>query len=529
MPKRAFDLVVASVLLGLNLPVLLLAALLIKLESPGPVFHRARRVGKDGKLFTLYKLRTMLVDAPSRGPGITRRGDPRVTRLGRVLRYSKIDEFPQLLNVLRGEMSLVGPRPEDPRFVAHYTPEQRRVLSVRPGIASPAAVKYFEEEALLAGAGQDVEAFYLSRVLPDKLRLDLEYLERQSLWLDAGVLAGALAALLSPKGEARPAPRPLAARAPHRAERPSLRRAVQRYAPRVLVDAAIVLASLLLAWMARSVTAHLDLGPALAFSLVAAAAYCGANGLFLLYQRMWRYASAGEVVFIYSAVAVATALLAGVVFLWPGERPVPVSVVPLMGSFAFAGFVGVRYRRRLWAAVRWRWRALRGGRAAPHTRVLAVGAREAGGMVAWRFLNEREGERYELVGFADDDPAVQGMRLHGVPVLGDWRAIPSLVARHRVDLLVVALDGLSGREVRQLLDLCGQTPAAIKVLPSFFEQMRANRHVPALRRMVPEDLLGRSSVEIDRQACRGLLACNTVLVTGGACSIGSELSSQIAT
>lgn len=198
MLKRAFDVIVSLLVILIALPLWLAVAMAIKLDSPGPVFHRTQRIGKDDHPFTLYKFRTMVPDAPNRGPGITRDNDPRLTRVGRTLRKLKIDEMPQLINVLKGQMSIVGPRPEDPRYVAHYTPEQRRVLSVRPGMASPAFIKYRHEEELLAAAGDDWERVYLTRILPDKLQMDLEYIEQQSFLFDLAVLAQAALSLFRP-------------------------------------------------------------------------------------------------------------------------------------------------------------------------------------------------------------------------------------------------------------------------------------------------------------------------------------------
>jgi lipopolysaccharide/colanic/teichoic acid biosynthesis glycosyltransferase len=197
MLKRSFDFVVSLAVILIALPFWLAVAVAIKLESPGPVFHRATRIGKDGKPFTLYKFRTMVADASRRGPGITQQADPRITRVGHFLRQLKIDEMPQLINVLKGEMSIVGPRPEDPRYVAHYTSEQRRVLTVRPGMASPAFIQYRHEEELLAAAGDDLEHVYLTQILPDKLRLDLAYIQQRSFLFDLGVLARAALSLFS--------------------------------------------------------------------------------------------------------------------------------------------------------------------------------------------------------------------------------------------------------------------------------------------------------------------------------------------
>jgi len=180
--KRTFDFLFSAFFLLILSPVFLLIALLIKLDSPGPVFYRAVRVGKKGEPFRLYKFRSMAAGAAVKGPGITHQGDPRVTWVGNWLRRFKLDELPQLINVCKGEMSLVGPRPEDPRYVAVYTPEHRRVFSVRPGITSAASVRYRHEEKLLIGA--DWEDTYLQVILPEKLKIDLDYIQRRTFATD---------------------------------------------------------------------------------------------------------------------------------------------------------------------------------------------------------------------------------------------------------------------------------------------------------------------------------------------------------
>jgi len=191
--RRALD--VAASLAGLILlsPLFLLIAARIKLDSPGPVFYRAQRVGRGGVLFRLYKFRSMVAGADKRGPGITAAGDDRVTRVGRFLRRTKLDELPQLINVLTGDMSLVGPRPEDPRYVALYTPQQLKVLAVRPGITSAASLTYRHEEQLLAGP--DWEKVYREQVLPAKLAVDLAYLEHRSLRQDVFLILRTIQAM----------------------------------------------------------------------------------------------------------------------------------------------------------------------------------------------------------------------------------------------------------------------------------------------------------------------------------------------
>lgn len=193
--KRTVDVALATLLVLFLAPVALVLAVLVKSTSSGPVTHRAQRVGRGGTLFTLYKFRSMHLGAANVGPGVTAMGDARVTKFGKILRRTKLDELPQLLNVLRGDMSLVGPRPEDPRYVGMYSDEQRRILTWRPGITSPASVTYRDEEAILAAA-TDRDATY-AHVMADKIRIDLEYFEQSSLRGDIRWIGRTLTAVLS--------------------------------------------------------------------------------------------------------------------------------------------------------------------------------------------------------------------------------------------------------------------------------------------------------------------------------------------
>lgn len=182
MLKRAFDILASGAGLIILSPLFLGIAIAVRASSPGPALYRARRVGRYGKEFTLYKFRSMVANADRQGPGITAAGDSRVTGVGRFLRRTKLDELPQLINVLRGDMSLVGPRPEDPRYVALYTPEQRRIREQRPGITSMASLTYRHEEQMLSG--DDWECVYIEQIMPAKLAIDLEYAQRATLWQD---------------------------------------------------------------------------------------------------------------------------------------------------------------------------------------------------------------------------------------------------------------------------------------------------------------------------------------------------------
>jgi lipopolysaccharide/colanic/teichoic acid biosynthesis glycosyltransferase len=177
--KRALDLVGAAGALVVLSPAFALIALSIKLTSAGPVFFRQERIGENGKPFFILKFRTMVKDAPQLGPHVTGAGDPRITRVGNFLRVTKLDELPNLVNVVRGEMSLVGPRPDLPRFMSALTREQREILTFRPGITGPTQIRYVAEEELLSPV--NIDENYVDNILADKLASDLAYISNWSL------------------------------------------------------------------------------------------------------------------------------------------------------------------------------------------------------------------------------------------------------------------------------------------------------------------------------------------------------------
>lgn len=196
LAKRLLDSVLAGAALLVLAPALAFIAVLIRTKSGGPVLYVATRVGQGGTPFRLYKFRTMIVAQRADAPRITAKGDPRVTPLGRVLRRYKLDELPQLLNVVKGDMSLVGPRPEDPDWAARYTPAQQQVFLVKPGLTGVASLRFSNEEELLTDA--DWEDRYLREIVPMKTRLEIDYACTRSLLADLKVMAATAARLVSP-------------------------------------------------------------------------------------------------------------------------------------------------------------------------------------------------------------------------------------------------------------------------------------------------------------------------------------------
>jgi len=194
--KRLFDFVCVFLGLVVLAPLLGLVALLVKLSDGGPVFYRGLRTGLKGKLFRIWKFRTMVVDAEKTGVTATADDDPRVTRVGRFLRKYKLDELPQLVNVLVGEMSLVGPRPEVPQYTALFTADEQTILSVRPGITDRATLWDIAEGAVLAGS-DDPERTYLEKIRPEKTRLQLEYVRERTFGKDVKIVLLTLWALVA--------------------------------------------------------------------------------------------------------------------------------------------------------------------------------------------------------------------------------------------------------------------------------------------------------------------------------------------
>ncbi|MBS6519621.1 MAG: sugar transferase [Clostridiales bacterium] len=195
LAKRIFDIIVASLLVVILSPILLLLSILIKIDSPGPVMFRQVRVTTYGKPFCIFKFRTMVNNADKIGTQVTTKGDSRVTRMGKMLRGCRLDELPQLFNVLKGEMSFVGTRPEVEKYVAHYTDEMKATLLMPAGITSRASIEYKDEERLLESA-ENADEVYIHQVLPEKMKYNLRAIEKFSFWDDIKTMFATVIAVI---------------------------------------------------------------------------------------------------------------------------------------------------------------------------------------------------------------------------------------------------------------------------------------------------------------------------------------------
>lgn len=457
--KRALD--ICASLLGLIVlsPFFLIIAVLIKRDSAGPVFYRGRRVGRNGQEFRILKFRTMVEEPRSyQGPKVTAQDDPRVTPLGHWLRNTKLNELPQLWNVLIGEMSLVGPRPEDPEIVATWLePVRRQVLSVRPGITSPASVLFRNEETML-NPGRVMQS-YLESILPNKLRLDQLYVRHRSFLLDLDVLVWTLLVLLPRLKKVAP-PEELLYLGP-------LRQFVRRYLNWFVVDTFITLGAIASAGVILRLFGPLDIGlpnaivVALGFSVL----YGVTSAVLGMYRVAWSHANSVDALGLLAA-----SFIAAVFALWINQnvseystlRP---SLIILASIFAFAGFVVARYRSRLFSGFAIRWLETRATAQAAKERVLIVGGGYMGQFMAWLMSNGLNESGFHVIGFIDDDLYKRGVRFDGHSVLGDRADIPRLVEKHDVGLIVFAIHNISAAERSRLIEICAGTSARVVTVP----------------------------------------------------------------
>jgi len=472
--KRLFDISIAFLGLVLSSPVLIFLAWLIKRDSPGPALFRSPRIGRRGRVFRMLKFRTMYERPESyQGTPVTAQDDPRITPVGRWLRDTKLNELPQLWNVLKGEMSLVGPRPEDPQIVETW-PEAVRseLLSVRPGMTSPASVLYRDEEGMLHNS--HVMEAYLGEILPSKLRLDQLYVRHRSFWGDLDLLFWTFLVLI-PQAKTYSPPEEILFVGP-------IWKLMRRHVSWFAADAVVTfLAMGLTGLIWRSFgplqigwdrAIGLALGFALLFSF--AGAILGANRI------DWSKASATDVFDLLPGAILASAIALLVNHLvhfsypqgegikvgiyWSAEPLLPIGMVLTAAGLSVFGFVVLRYRSRLITGLATRWVIWRRPSAA-NEQVLIVGGGETGQFAAWMLSQGNQPVSFRVAGFVDDDLYKQGIRIRGINVLGQRSDIPDLVEKYDIGIIIFAIHNISAKHRNQLLKICSLTPARVTLFP----------------------------------------------------------------
>lgn len=433
--KRGYDFAFAALGLVLLSPMALVVALIIKLSDGGSVFYRQRRVGLHGKPFHILKFRTMVTNADRIGPSVTKGNDPRVTRIGRLLRKSKLDELPQLWNVLIGEMSFVGPRPEVPCYVDRYTPEQRQLLNFKPGVTDLATLMFRDEETLLRNAA-NVEEFYVQHCIPRKFKLNLWYARRANLIEDTLIILDTLCP----------------------------------YWLGVACGYILTLAFSL--WLAYELRFDFQVPPEeqallrkfwLVIIPLQMALLVGRHQL----EGLLSYFDVAEMRKLVYGLGLAAGLQLLAWYVSDGDLMPPRSVILIDAVLALVLLAGLRtLLRNLRLA---RATQVKQAQDAPQTlRVGIVGAGELGAWLA-RNLNARGTKPRRVEAFFDDDADKWNMRLCDVPVVGMPECLLQAAWTGRLDEVILALPSASPERRQQILDILTKAGIRARTLPSLDE------------------------------------------------------------
>lgn len=466
--RRLIDIAASGFGMVLLFPVYLALVFMIKRDSPGPVVYSGERSGKNGRIFKIRKFRTMYEDPESyRGSRITAQDDPRITPFGRFLRDTKLNELPQLWNVFIGDMSLVGPRPEDPKIVKDWPEDVRQeVFSVRPGITSPASVLYRNEESMLQS--QNVMERYLWDILPSKLRLDQLYVRNRNILSDMDVVFWTAVALL-PRMRNAAIPQHLLYRGP-------LSILFNRYVVWFAVDFLVSLLAIGIAGGLRRLSGPLDIGFEIStgIALVIALLFSLINSIMGINRIKWERATASEALDLAISTGIVTLLLFIGNLMMPGGTLLPPIVVVLSGMLAFIGFVGVRYRTRLITGLATRWINVRGHRLEElGERVLIIGGGEIGRFAIWLLRSGPLAQAFNLVGIVDDDPTKRGSRFDGLEVVGTTEELPQEIKARDIGLVLFAIKEIKPSETERILGICNSAGVRIIMVPDVMDSLRA--------------------------------------------------------
>lgn len=456
--KRTFDIFVSLLALVFLSPFFIFIAIAIKRDTPGPVFYRGPRIGRGGKMFKILKFRTMY-EAPESyaGPSVTAQDDNRITPLGRWLRDTKINEFPQFWNVLIGEMSLVGPRPEDPKLAKTWPQEVAKdIFSVRPGITSPASILYRNEESLLSV--KDVLQKYLKDLTPDKMRLDQLYVRRRSFLLDLDVLFWTFMIVLPIIRSYNP-PEEMLFVGP-------ITRLIRRYLNWFTIDTLVTFAAISVVHFSWQFISPLDVSweTGLGYAIIISLAF-GFFGVFLGTNKIqWAKASVSDLTRLLPAWTLASIFAVGL-NNWLKIYPLVFILTAL--SLSLTGYVVVRYHNRMTLYI-----LARLARYLHQTitleRVLIVGSGRTAENVTWVLNHPTYSNKFEIVGYVDADMFAKGLRIYGGSIMGDPTEIPQLVNLYDIGVIIIADNRISLENYRAITNLCKDSSTRLAVIPDVF-------------------------------------------------------------
>ena len=456
-----------------------------------------------------------MTGADQQGPAITLGQDSRITPCGSWLRRYRLDELPQLWNVLKGEMSIVGPRPEAPQYVEKYSPEQRQVLTVKPGLTGITQLDYKDESTLLTGP--DWEERYLTQVMPAKLVLDLQYVQSRSFGGDLKIIFKTLYRLVNPY--------------------------TQENQPRIrgrhlfLFDALLIMLAYILSFALRfdNLTFWIEFLQYTRILFFFLAIKLIVFYLFGLYRRVWRYASIRELTAIFGAVTVGSTIVGGLTLFfwvlpipWSPVRGFPRSVLGIDWLLTLLMIGGSRFTLRALAEF--------SPPANPQLmpvhqttglkRAFIIGSGQSVARLA-RELHRLPPPGYTIAGLITESGEQVGLSIHGFPILGKVADLAQLIDKHTVNELIIAAPEMGGALTRRVLAETHQANVSIKTLPTTFELIEGGGGLSGLRDIKIEDLLRRAPITTDVNQIAGLITGQTIMITGAGGSIGSELCRQI--
>ncbi len=498
--KRTFDIVSSGIALIILFPFFLVAAFLIKISSRGPVFYKQKRVGIGGGEFFIYKFRTMRTDLA--GPPVTQKDDSRITAVGKLLRLTKLDELPQLINVFKGEMSIVGPRPEIPELVKSYSEEQRELLNVKPGITSPATIYYRDEEEIV-GTKEEILEYHRSVLIPKKTAFDLEYLDKASFLYDIKLIfLTFLSILTNQSGYVRE----------------------KAYKNRRLF---IIISIIFISIASYYLSFKMRLGNINMFYLdkfyrtvpVALFLRLLFFGIFDLYEGYWRYVSISEIINIIKAnLLVMLSFIAFEIFFLDESYPTGAVFIDfLLATFLFSGQrFFLRLMREIYEPI------------TPRARIKAIiiGANDRGELLLREIKRDTE-LAYHIVGFVDKNEQKVNSKIHNIPVLGTVKDIPAIIEKYGIQCIINTLEKMEPEDTRLLARMKFEFDIKIRNIPYIADFLNGRLNKKIIRDVKFEDLLGREAVSLDTESISKSFKSKRVLVTGAGGSIGSELVRQL--
>lgn len=504
-PKRLFDIFFSLVGLILFAPIFILVVIFIKIDSKGPIFFSQTRIGRNFRPFNLYKFRTMVADASRKGLPITVDNDPRITRVGRFLRKAKIDELLQLWNVLKGEMSLVGPRPEVKRYVSKFRKDYKEILKVRPGITDIASLTYRDEEAVLKGK-KNPEEYYIHVLLPEKIRLAKEYVRKAVLIYDVKLILLTIFKLVYPHDTIR---KIIGILTPYR--RPIV----------ISIQLLLFFLSNYLAFFVRfdGDIPSPQLGLFLKYLPLLILFRTAFLFLFSLDKGLWRYANIKDLFNIIISTGLASLVFLLTIRFLLGDMSYPKSIYILDWLLNILLLGGVRLFRRLHGKTN--------GNRRDKKMILVIGAGDAAEMLI-RDTEHSPFYPYHIIGLIDDNPAKKDLKIRNIPILGTRKDLKKIIEREEPEEFLIAIPSASPSKLKSIVEDLRQFGLPIKTLPGLWNIISGRVSLDQIRAVEPEDILFRAPVFDKNNELRDFFYGKRVLITGAGGSIGSELSRQIA-